>query len=163
MSQLDLGRTPLCDDVADRTDRSHARNTTWLTSQAESYWGQYDEVAKFNVQLNVFEKLWAAWYAYMQNDVLATGIMSFMMHEIVYFGRSLPWLTIDRIPYFNRYKIQNVCLRPRDRMSSSCCRRRCDDADERHGSIKSQRPRNSGTARSWCCSVTSPSSCPRYG
>lgn len=45
----------------------------------------------------------------MQNDVLATGIMSFVMHEAVYFGRSLPWIIIDRIPYFNRYKLQNVC------------------------------------------------------
>ena len=44
----------------------------------------------------------------MQNDVLATGIMSFVMHELVYFGRSIPWAIIDRIPYFNRYKIQNV-------------------------------------------------------
>ncbi len=53
--------------------------------------------------------MWAAWYAYMQNDVLATGVMSFVMHEAVYFGRSLPWLIIDRLPYFNKYKIQNVC------------------------------------------------------
>lgn len=45
----------------------------------------------------------------MQNDVLATGILSFVMHEIVYFGRSIPWMIIDRIPYFNKYKIQNVC------------------------------------------------------
>lgn len=52
--------------------------------------------------------MWAAWYAYMQNDVLATGIMSFAMHEIVYFGRSFPWMIIDRLPYFNRYKIQSV-------------------------------------------------------
>ncbi len=44
----------------------------------------------------------------MQNDTLATGIMSFVMHEIVYFGRALPWVIIDRIPYFNKYKIQNV-------------------------------------------------------
>ncbi|KAL1955393.1 hypothetical protein VTO42DRAFT_8613 [Malbranchea cinnamomea] len=43
----------------------------------------------------------------MQNDVLATGIMSFAMHEIVYFGRSLPWFIIDRIKWFNRYKIQS--------------------------------------------------------
>jgi len=50
-----------------------------------------------------------AWYAYIGNDVLATGIMSFLMHELVYFGRSLPWMIIDRIPYFNKYKIQNVC------------------------------------------------------
>jgi methylsterol monooxygenase len=42
----------------------------------------------------------------MQNDVLATGIMSFVMHEVVYFGRSLPWIIIGRIPYFNKYKIQ---------------------------------------------------------
>lgn len=52
--------------------------------------------------------MWAAWYAFMQNDVLATGIMSFVMHEVVYFGRSLPWIIIDRIPRFNKYKIQNV-------------------------------------------------------
>ena len=45
----------------------------------------------------------------MQNDVLATGILSFVMHEIVYFGRSIPWMIIDRISYFNKYKIQNVC------------------------------------------------------
>ena len=45
----------------------------------------------------------------MQNDVLATGIMSFLMHEIVYFGRSIvPWMIIDVIPYFKKYKIQNV-------------------------------------------------------
>ncbi|KAI9872236.1 MAG: C-4 sterol methyl oxidase [Pleopsidium flavum] len=36
--------------------------------------------------------------------------MSFVMHEAVYFGRSLPWLIIDRLPYFNKYKIQNQKL-----------------------------------------------------
>ncbi len=45
----------------------------------------------------------------MDNDVLATGIMSFVMHETVYFGRSLPWIIVDAIPWFRRYKIQNVC------------------------------------------------------
>lgn len=44
----------------------------------------------------------------MQNDTLATGIMSFLMHEVIYFGRSLPWFIIGYIPYFNKYKIQNV-------------------------------------------------------
>lgn len=44
----------------------------------------------------------------MQNDTLATGIMSFVMHEVVYFGRSLPWIIIGMIPWFNKYKIQNV-------------------------------------------------------
>jgi len=44
----------------------------------------------------------------MQNDTIATGIMSFVMHELVYFGRSLPWIIIDAIPFFNRWKIQKV-------------------------------------------------------
>lgn len=47
----------------------------------------------------------------MQNDVLATGIMSFVMHEVIYFGRSIPWMIIDSIPFFNRYKLQNVSSR----------------------------------------------------
>lgn len=72
--------------------------------------GQFHEISQYNVHLNVFERLWAAWYAYMQNDVLATGIMSFVMHEFVYFGRSLPWIIIGRIPYFQKYKIQGVCV-----------------------------------------------------
>ncbi|KAI4136162.1 MAG: hypothetical protein LQ347_000018 [Umbilicaria vellea] len=85
------------------------RNSTssLLSLPSDTYWGQYDEISKYNVHLNIAERLWAAWYAYMQNDVLATGIMSFIMHEAVYFGRSLPWVIIDRIPYFNKYKIQN--------------------------------------------------------
>ena len=60
------------------------------------------------MHLNTFEKLWMAWYAFMQNDVLATGIMSFVMHEVVYFGRSLPWIIVDQIPAMNKSKIQNV-------------------------------------------------------
>jgi methylsterol monooxygenase len=71
-----------------------------------TYYEILEEVAKYNVQLNWVERLWAAWYLWMQNDVLATGILSFVMHEVVYFGRSLPWIIIDAIPYFNKYKIQ---------------------------------------------------------
>ncbi|KAI0482451.1 C-4 sterol methyl oxidase [Xylariaceae sp. FL0804] len=76
-------------------------------SQPESFSSVFEEVSKYNVQLNVVERLWAAWYLWMQNDVLATGIMSFVMHEVIYFGRSIPWMIIDRIPYFNKYKLQN--------------------------------------------------------
>jgi len=83
-------------------------STSFYTSKPDTFWGNYEEISAYNVHLNTFERLWAAWYAFMQNDVLATGIMSFLMHEIVYFGRSLPWIIIDRIPAFNKYKIQNV-------------------------------------------------------
>ncbi|KAI4752922.1 ERG25, C-4 methyl sterol oxidase, partial [Aureobasidium sp. EXF-8845] len=78
-----------------------------LPHTSDTYWNQFEKVSEYNVHLNYFEKLWMAWYAYIGNDVLATGIMSFLMHEFVYFGRSLPWMIIDRIPYFNKYKIQN--------------------------------------------------------
>jgi methylsterol monooxygenase len=55
----------------------------------------------------------------MQNDTLATGIMSFVMHEVVYFGRCIPWILLDFFPYFHKYKIQPVrvprpWLSPRD-------------------------------------------------
>lgn len=77
-------------------------------TSTQSYLGVLDDVAKYNVQLNAIERLWAAWYLWMQNDILATGIMTFVMHEVVYFGRSLPWIIIDAIPYFRRWKIQQV-------------------------------------------------------
>lgn len=70
------------------------------------YMEAYARISDLNLHLNIFEKAWAAWYEYMQNDVLATGIMSFVMHEAVYFGRSLPWIIIDAIPYFRKWKIQ---------------------------------------------------------
>lgn len=79
------------------------------------YWYEFAEISKQAPSLNYFERLWAAWYAYMGNDVLATGIMSFVMHETVYFGRSLPWIIIDRIPAFNKYKIQHVSWRKHEK------------------------------------------------
>jgi methylsterol monooxygenase len=75
-------------------------------NQTQDYFTVFDEVSKLNVHLNIIERLWAAWYMWMQNDTLATGILSFAMHEIVYFGRALPFMIMDKIPYFHRYKIQ---------------------------------------------------------
>lgn len=83
-------------------------STATFLSSPDTYSGVFEEISRYNVHLNVAEKAWAAWYAYMQNDVLATGIMSFVMHELVYFGRSIPWMIADRVPYLNKYKIQNV-------------------------------------------------------
>ncbi|EWG45775.1 methylsterol monooxygenase [Fusarium oxysporum f. sp. raphani 54005] len=42
----------------------------------------------------------------MQNDTLATGIMSFVLHELVYFGRCIPYMMMDYIPYFQQFRIQ---------------------------------------------------------
>lgn len=82
-----------------------------LPHTTNTYWHEFHEISKYQLQLNMFERLWAAWYAFIGNDVLATGIMSFVMHEVVYFGRSLPWIIIDQIPAFRKYKIQNVSSR----------------------------------------------------
>ena len=70
--------------------------------------GVFDEVTKYNVQLSIVERAWAAWYLWMQNDTLATGIMSFVLHEVIYFGRSIPWMIIDATPFFRKYKLQGV-------------------------------------------------------
>jgi len=37
--------------------------------------------------LSLLEQWWAKWYLYVGDPVLATGIMSFLIHEIFYFGR----------------------------------------------------------------------------
>ncbi|KAF7311655.1 C4-methyl sterol oxidase [Mycena kentingensis (nom. inval.)] len=66
--------------------------------------GLYDSVDLSS--LSWFEQQWAAWYLYIGNPVLATGLMSFLLHEIVYFGRCIPWVICDAIPYFQRWKLQ---------------------------------------------------------
>lgn len=57
--------------------------------------------------MNPLEKAWGAYYYYMNNDIFATGLFFFLTHEIMYFGRCLPWAIIDRIPYFKKFKIQD--------------------------------------------------------
>ena len=32
--------------------------------------------------LSWLEQLWAAWYVWINNPVIATGLMSFIMHEV---------------------------------------------------------------------------------
>ncbi|KIY44736.1 hypothetical protein FISHEDRAFT_50852 [Fistulina hepatica ATCC 64428] len=56
--------------------------------------------------LTWLEHKWVDWYIYMGNPVIATGLMSFLLHEIVYFGRCIPWIFVDAIPYFRRWKLQ---------------------------------------------------------
>ena len=92
-------------------DTYNAIADVMLPHTTNTYMHEFHEISKVHVSLNIFERLWAAWYAYMGNDILATGILSFAMHELVYFGRSLPWIIIDAIPAMNKYKIQNVSSR----------------------------------------------------
>ena len=75
-------------------------------------------------KLSWFEAQWVAWYLWINNPILATGLASFLLHEvsplffctmpwfrtkslqIVYFGRCVPWIIIDAIPYFRKWKLQ---------------------------------------------------------
>lgn len=93
----------------------------------------------------------------MQNDVLATGIMSFAMHELVYFGRSLPWMIVDRISYFNKYKIQNV------RFSMRYPRSLREVHQLTSNSKEFLQPKSSGNVLNWFYSRISQSSFLRYG
>lgn len=56
--------------------------------------------------LNILERGWMNWYIWWGNPIIATGVMSFLLHELLYFGRAAPWVVIDSIPALRRYKIQ---------------------------------------------------------
>ncbi|KAH8105301.1 C4-methyl sterol oxidase [Cristinia sonorae] len=57
-------------------------------------------------KLTWLEFQWASFYLWIDNPIIATGLMSFLLHEIVYFGRCIPWIIIDAIPYFRKWKLQ---------------------------------------------------------
>jgi len=52
------------------------------------------------------ERKWVDWYLYWGNPVIATGVMSFLLHEFCYFGRCIPWMIVDQFNYFKKWKIQ---------------------------------------------------------
>lgn len=56
--------------------------------------------------LSTPEQWWARWYTFVGNPVLATGIMSFLLHEVFYFGRCIPWIIVEKIPSLRKYKLQ---------------------------------------------------------
>lgn len=61
------------------------------------------------VELNWLEAKWDAMYE-DRNPLVVTGIFAFLMHEFVYFGRFIPFLICDFIPYFQKYKLQQVTM-----------------------------------------------------
>ncbi|BFZ61375.1 C-4 sterol methyl oxidase [Saitoella coloradoensis] len=95
-------------EAAYQTVWAHAQNATVSFLPNTNYFGVLDMIKASQPQLSYAEQLWSAWYAWWQNDVIATGVMSFLLHEIVYFGRCLPWMIVDRIPYFHRWKLQDA-------------------------------------------------------
>lgn len=76
---------------------------------ATTFWQIYENFGQ-KPELNALEKLWASYYYYMNSDLFATGLLFFLLHEGMYFGRCLPWAIIDCIPFFRKYKIQETKL-----------------------------------------------------
>ncbi|WEJ93284.1 C-4 sterol methyl oxidase [Yamadazyma tenuis] len=70
-------------------------------------------------QLSFVEKLWGTYYYYINNDLFATGLLIFINHEINYFGRCIPWMVIDNIPFFRKWKIQETKV-PSNREQWEC-------------------------------------------
>ncbi|OLL24584.1 Methylsterol monooxygenase [Neolecta irregularis DAH-3] len=80
------------------------------TVRADGFLSTLNQVKHTAPLLSSLEALWMAYYKWMDNDVLATGILSFVIHQLLYFGRALPWYIIDHLPYFNKWKIQDQKL-----------------------------------------------------
>ena len=80
--------------------------------------------------LSTVEQWWVDWYLWIVDPMIATGLMSFILHEVRLLaipgrrcgtpwaehcpraGRVLwacyPWIIIDAIPYFRKWKLQPV-------------------------------------------------------
>ena len=56
----------------------------------------------------VHAKMTAGWSWILDNfsPFVIAGPLTFAFHEVVYFGAWMPWLLLDQIPYFQKYKIQ---------------------------------------------------------
>ncbi|KAH9810660.1 hypothetical protein DFH28DRAFT_932768 [Melampsora americana] len=59
-------------------------------------------------KLTYLEELWVRWYIWWGNPVIATGVMSFLLHEFFYFGRAIPWIIVGQIRSFDKYKLQQA-------------------------------------------------------
>ncbi|KAJ1934142.1 C-4 sterol methyl oxidase, partial [Linderina pennispora] len=57
-------------------------------------------------RLNWFESWWLSLFD-GRNELLTFTLIAFTMHELVYFGRYLPFLLCDYIPAMHKYKIQD--------------------------------------------------------
>lgn len=94
-------------------------NATASLVSADTFSQIFTNIQQSQPQLNLIERAWASWYIYMKNDVLATGIMFFLLHEFMYFGRCLPWYIIDKLGLFRKYKIQPTQI-PSDKEQWEC-------------------------------------------
>lgn len=92
------------------TNTGHLVNSTFMAAfnPATPVYGADLYTGTDPMQLNFLERAWMGWYLWWGNPVIATGVMSFLMHEIIYFGRAIPFVIIDSMPSMRKYKLQEV-------------------------------------------------------
>ncbi|RPA77772.1 hypothetical protein BJ508DRAFT_416924 [Ascobolus immersus RN42] len=56
--------------------------------------------------MQFIDSAWTAYFGYIQNDRLAAGAMAIMIHESVFFLSCFFWLVVERVPFFNKWRIQ---------------------------------------------------------
>ncbi|KAI8614095.1 hypothetical protein BC830DRAFT_1129041 [Chytriomyces sp. MP71] len=52
------------------------------------------------------EQLWLDTFSGEMNPTVKLAVILFAWHEVVFYSRFLPYYVLDRIPYFNKWKIQ---------------------------------------------------------
>eukprot|EP00123_Amoebidium_parasiticum_P012880 comp21631_c0_seq1/m.30370 comp21631_c0_seq1/g.30370 ORF comp21631_c0_seq1/g.30370 comp21631_c0_seq1/m.30370 type:complete len:343 (-) comp21631_c0_seq1:229-1257(-) len=86
-------------------------NTTFLAG-VEGMTAQFEHLkVSAQQQLDWYgHKVETAWQYMLDNydEFTICSIFTFILHEAAYFGFSLPWLLIDQIPFFRKYKIQSA-------------------------------------------------------
>jgi len=72
----------------------------------------------------VHAKMTAGWKVILDNfsEFFIAGPLTFVFHECVYFGCWLPWLIMDQLPYFNKWRIQPEKKAPKQ-MVLKCLKR----------------------------------------
>lgn len=68
-------------------------------------WGCIASAVYYLDDLSFLEPYWTKMTSQYSEFTLAT-VFTFIIHETAYFGAFLPWLLLDQIPYFRKYKIQ---------------------------------------------------------
>ncbi|XRM47158.1 C-4 sterol methyl oxidase [Aspergillus tubingensis] len=102
------------------TNMEFNMNSTFAPPAAATYPELY-ALASQNPKLSFLEKAWWTHYAYWDNDIIATGIITFLAHEILYFARCIPWIIADALPtLFHRFKIQDKKAPPSAKEQWSC-------------------------------------------
>lgn len=55
---------------------------------------------------------WVSWYRLIQDDIIASGVAVSLVYNFAFVGSAIFLVIISRIPFFEKYKIQKVRMRP---------------------------------------------------